>query len=68
MALLAGNAENLGGLALIDGLRVCPAAIVHAITILVAIFAVHVGNGLVMSDNGYEFGLVFLTANGVFAS
>ncbi|NIB40191.1 DoxX family protein [Pseudomaricurvus alkylphenolicus] len=57
MAALAGGAEFFGGLALIVGLLVRPAALVLAVTMLVAIFAVHIGNGLFMSNNGYEFGL-----------
>jgi len=62
MALLAGSAEFFGGLALIVGLLVRPAAVVLAFTMLVAIFSVHVGNGLFMSNNGYEFGLALLAA------
>src|SRR5210317_1724151 len=57
MALLASGAEFFGGLALIAGLLVRPAAAVLAFTMVVAIFAVHIGNGLFMSNNGYEFGL-----------
>ena len=60
MALLAGGAEFFGGLALVIGLLVRPAAVVLAFTMLVAIFAVHIGNGLFMSNNGYEFGLALL--------
>lgn len=60
MALLAGGAEFFGGLALIIGLLVRPAAAVLAFTMLVAIFTVHIGNGLFMSNNGYEFGLALL--------
>ncbi|RLQ23323.1 DoxX family membrane protein [Seongchinamella sediminis] len=60
MALLAGGAEFLGGLALLVGLLVRPAAVVLAFTMLVAIFTVHIGNGLFMSNNGYEFGLALL--------
>lgn len=63
MALLAGGAEFLGGLALILGLLVRPAATVLAVTMVVAIFSVHVGNGLFMSNNGYEFGLALLAAS-----
>lgn len=62
MALLAGSAEFFGGLALLVGLLVRPAAIVLAFTMLVAIFAVHIGNGLFMSNNGYEFALALLAA------
>jgi len=62
MALLAGSAEFFGGLALIVGLLVRPAAALIAFTMLVAIFTVHIGNGLFMSNNGYEFGLALLAA------
>ncbi|GHA30300.1 DoxX family protein [Oceanisphaera arctica] len=57
MALLAGGAEFFGGLALVLGLLTRPAALVSAFTMLVAIFAVHIGNGLFMSNNGYEYAL-----------
>mgnify|MGYP000565801134 CR=1 FL=1 len=60
MALGAGSAEFFGGIALLLGLLVRPAALVLAITMLVAILAVHIGNGLFMSNNGYEFGLSLL--------
>lgn len=63
MALLAGSAEFFGGLALILGLLVRPAAAVLAFTMIVAIFSVHIGNGLFMSNNGYEFGLALLAAS-----
>ena len=55
MALLAGGAEFFGGLALVLGLLTRPAALVAAFTMLVAIFSVHIGNGLFMSNNGYEY-------------
>jgi putative oxidoreductase len=57
MALLAGSAEFFGGLALVLGLLTRPAALVSAVTMLVAIFAVHIDNGLFMSNNGYEYAL-----------
>ncbi|WP_111657911.1 DoxX family protein [Isoalcanivorax indicus] len=60
MALAAGSAEFFGGIALLLGLLTRPAAVVLAFTMLVAIFAVHIGNGLFMSNNGYEFGLSLL--------
>ncbi|MFT4995190.1 MAG: putative oxidoreductase [Paraglaciecola sp.] len=60
MATLAGSAEFFGGLLLIIGLLVRPAAIVLAITMLVAIVTVHLQNGLFMANNGYEFGLALL--------
>jgi putative oxidoreductase len=60
MALAAGSAEFFGGIALLLGLLVRPAAAMLAFTMLVAIFAVHASNGLFMSNNGYEFGLSLL--------
>ena len=61
MALLAGSAEFFGGLALILGLLVRPAALILAVTMLVAIVSVHLDKGLFMANNGYEFGLALLT-------
>ncbi|NMF87220.1 DoxX family protein [Aromatoleum petrolei] len=63
MALLAGGAEFFGGLALIVGLLVRPAAAVLAFAMLVAIFSVHAANGLFMKNNGYEFGLALLAVS-----
>lgn len=63
MALLAGSAEFFGGLLLIFGLLVRPTAVVLAITMLVAIFAVHFGNGLFMANNGYEFALALFVVS-----
>jgi putative oxidoreductase len=60
MALLAGSAEFVGGLALIIGLLARPAAAVLAVTMLVAIVTVHMANGFFMSNNGYEFALALL--------
>lgn len=60
MALAAGSAEFFGGLAILLGLLTRPAALVLAFTMLVAIFTVHIGNGLFMSNNGYEFALALL--------
>ena len=60
MAAMAGGAEFFGGLLLIVGLLVRPAAFMLAITMLVAIGTVHLQNGLFMSNNGYEFGLALL--------
>ena len=60
MALLAGGAEFLGGLALILGLLVRPSALVLAFTMLIAIVTVHLDKGLFMANNGYEFGLALL--------
>src|SRR6478735_1045503 len=57
MALLAGSAEFFGGLALVLGLLVRPAATALAFAMLVAILAVHIDKGLFVANNGYEFGL-----------
>ncbi|MDN6323085.1 MAG: DoxX family protein [Halomonas sp.] len=62
MALLAGSAEFLGGIALFLGLLTRPAAVVTAITMLVAIFSVHLSNGLFMANNGYEYALTLFAA------
>lgn len=62
MALLAGSAEFFGGLALVLGLLTRPAALLSAFTMLVAIFSVHIGNGLFMSNNGYEYALALFAA------
>jgi putative oxidoreductase len=63
MALLAGSAEFFGGLALLFGVLVRPAAASLAFAMLVAIFAVHFDKGLFMANNGYEFGLALLAAS-----
>ena len=63
MALLAGSAEFFGGPSLILGLLVRPAAAVLAFTMVIAIVTVHIGNGLFMSNDGYEFGLALLAAS-----
>ena len=60
MALLSGSAELFGGLALVIGLLARPAALALTVTLVVAIFSVHIGNGLFMSNNGYEFALALL--------
>jgi putative oxidoreductase len=60
LAALSGSAEFFGGLFLILGLLVRPSALVLAVTMLVAIFSVHISNGLFMSNNGYEFALALL--------
>ena len=62
MAILAGGAEFFGGLALVIGLLTRPAALVAAFTMLVAIFSVHIGNGLFAADGGYEYALILMVA------
>ena len=57
MALMAGSTEFFGGLLLIVGFLTRPTSFVLAITMIVAIFSVHIGNGLFMASNGYEFAL-----------
>ena len=60
MALLSGGTAFFGGLALIIGLLARPAALGLTFTLLVAIFTVHISNGLFMANNGYEFALALL--------
>ena len=60
LALLAGAAEFFGGLALIAGVLVRPAAAALAVAMLVAIFSVHIGHGLFVDKNGYEYALALL--------
>ena len=60
LALLSGSAEFFGGIALLIGLLVRPAALMLSITMLVAIFSIHFANGLSMTNNGYEFALALL--------
>jgi len=59
MALLAGSAEFFGGLALMPGALVRPAAAVLAFTMVMAI-SVHFGNGLFLANDGYEYTLALL--------
>ena len=60
MALLAGCGEFFGGLALLLGLLTRAAGAVVAFTMVVAILSVHIGNGLFMANNGYEYALTLL--------
>ncbi|MFT4671036.1 MAG: putative oxidoreductase [Pseudohongiellaceae bacterium] len=63
MAAMAGSAEFFGGLLLIIGLLVRPAALMLAITMAVAIITVHLSNGFFLANNGYEFGLALLAVS-----
>jgi putative oxidoreductase len=60
MAMLSGGSEFFGGLALVIGLLARPAAALLTALLVVAIFSVHIGNGLFMANNGYEFALALL--------
>ena len=60
MSTLAGSAEFFGGLLLIIGLLVRPAALLLTATMAIAIATVHLQNGLFLANNGYEFGLALL--------
>jgi putative oxidoreductase len=62
MALLAGGAEFFGGVALMLGLLTRPAAMVNAITMLVALFWVHWGHGFFLDTHGIEYALALLSA------
>ncbi len=62
MALLAGSAEFFGGLALALGLLTRPAALATAFTMLMAL-PVHLGNGVFVTNNGYEYALTLLVAS-----
>ena len=63
MAAMSGSAEFFGGLFLIFGLLVRPAALILAVTMTVAIVTVHLQNGLFLANNGYEFGLALLVVS-----
>jgi putative oxidoreductase len=63
MALLAGSAEFVGGIALVLGLLVRPAAAALAFSMLVAIVTVHIGHGLFVGNNGYEYALAMFAAS-----
>lgn len=63
MALLAGGAEFFGGLALVLGLLVRPAAAALAFAMLVAIFAAHWASGFFAASGGYEFALALFAAS-----
>jgi putative oxidoreductase len=60
MALLAGSAEFFGGLALIAGLLVRPAAASLAFAMVVAIVSAHIGKGFFVEKGGYEYALALL--------
>jgi putative oxidoreductase len=63
MALMAGAVEFFGGLALILGLLVRPAAAALAFAMLVAVFAVHFSKGFFLDKGGYEYALAMLAVS-----
>lgn len=63
MALLAGSAEFFGGIALILGLLTRTAAAITAVTMLVALVSVHLGNGFFLATQGIEYALALLSAS-----
>jgi len=67
LAMMAGSAEFFGGIALAIGLLTRPAAVVAGFTMLIAIFSVHISNGLFMANNGYEYALTLLVVTVVLA-
>lgn len=63
MALLAGAVEFFGGLALVFGVLVRPAAAALAVAMLIAIFAVHFRKGFFLTGGGYEYALALFAAS-----
>ena len=60
LAWLAALTEAGGAVLLLLGLAVRWISIPLMVTMLVAIFTVHLANGFFMSNNGYEFALALL--------
>jgi putative oxidoreductase len=67
MAMLSGSAEFFGGVCLMLGLLTRPAAVVTALTMLVALFWVHWGKGFFMDSHGIEYALALLSATSALA-
>lgn len=63
MALLAGSAEFFGGLALVFGLLVRPAAAALSFAMLIAIVTVHISKGFFLDKGGYEYALALFAAS-----
>ena len=59
---LAALIETLGGLLILIGLAVRPAALISAIEILIAYFMVHAPQGLNPLSNGGELALMYFAA------
>lgn len=62
MAALAGSAEFFGGVALILGVLVRPAALALSFTMLIAIFSVHISKGFFLDKGGLEYALALFAA------
>ncbi len=60
MAFTAGAGELLGGFLFASGIFTWVGAALITITMLVAIFTVHVKNGFWVTQNGYEYNLVLI--------
>jgi putative oxidoreductase len=58
MALMAGSAEFFGGLALVVGLLVRPAAAALIVAMVVAIFSVHWASGFFITNGGFEYAMI----------
>lgn len=67
LVYLAVAGECMGGLGLCVGLLTRVAALGPVCTMLVAIFAVHVGHGLFAKDGGFEYPLTLLLVSTFFA-
>lgn len=59
-ALLVSVVEFVGGLALVTGLLTRWSSVALFLSMLVALFKVHLGNGFFVSNGGYEYALVLL--------
>lgn len=64
LALMAGSAEFFGGLALVIGLLVRPAAASLIVAMVVAIFSVHWASGFFITNGGYEYALILAMISG----
>jgi putative oxidoreductase len=67
MALMAGSAEFFGGIGLVLGLLTRPAALVAAVTMLVGLVVVHLGNGFFLDGGGIEYALALFAATSALA-
>ncbi|WP_437883972.1 DoxX family protein [Pseudomonas sp. LRF_L74] len=65
MAALAGSAEFFGGLALVIGLLVRPAAAALLFAMLVAIFTAHWSSGFFISNGGFEYAMILALISAV---